>query len=305
MRICSLTPSGTEILCALGLLDEIVGVSHRCDYPPEVLGKPVVSQLLVRKPSPSSIEIDSAVHQRATSSGALYELDAGILQQLRPDLIVTQDVCEVCAVPSSLAHAVARGLLREPLVVSVTASSLADILSNIRRLGVVVQRQSEAEMLVARMEQRIRETIRIAAKAPVRPRVAFLEWLDPPWVAGNWIPELIALAGGIDGLGSLGQRSRQVDWSEIVAYQPEVLLLAPCGLSIERTLAELPRYQQREEWSALPAVRGGRVYVLDGALYSRYGPRVVDGLEALAILVHPELYPGMPPDNLARPVDSL
>lgn len=305
MRICSLTPSGTEILCALGLLDQIVGVSHRCDYPPEVVGKPAVSELLVRKVARTSAQMDAAMQQQVSSGRAVYELDTRLLRELLPDLIVTQEICEVCAVPAGLTHDVARGLVKEPLVVSLRADRLGDIIENIRRLGTVTQRRPEAEMLLSRMEERIRRVTGIAGRAPVRPRVAFLEWLDPPWVAGNWVPEMIALAGGFDGLGRAGHRSRKVDWHEVADYQPEVLLIAPCGFSIDRTIRELPHNRLWEWWSVLPAVRTGRVYVLDGALYSRYGPRTVDGLEALASLVHPDLFHGPVPEHLARAVTTI
>ena len=302
MRICSLSPSGTEILCALGLVEQLVGVSHRCDHPPEVVGKPIVSQLLVRRDAASSAAIDGAVSARQTAGHPVYALDADLVRSLQPDLIVTQEVCEVCAVPASLAEEVAKGLVREPRLVSVTASTLDDILGNIQRLGTVTGRRAEAEALVGQLRRRIAAVAEATAAASARPRVAFLEWLDPLWVAGNWTPELIALAGGVDGLGRPGQRSRKVTWPELAADAPDVLLIAPCGFTIERTLAELPRFLARPEWAELPAVRRGQVYVLDGQLYSRYGPRIVDGLEALARLLHPGLWPGPWPARLAQRV---
>ncbi len=302
MRICSLVPSGTEIICALGLTDHLVGVSHRCDYPPEVVGKPVVSQLLMRRPATTSGEIDAAIAQHQRAGHPLYDLDADLLRSLAPDLILTQEVCEVCAVPASLAEELAKGLVREPHLFSVTASTLGDILATIERLGLVTGRLAEAQALVGDLRERIARITGIAAAATTRPRVAFVEWLDPPWLAGNWIPEVVTLAGGTDGLGQPGQRSRKMTWPDLVAYQPAILVVAPCGFTIERTWQELPRHQARAEWSALPAVREGRAYVLDGMLWSRHGPRIVDGLEVLAQVIHPELFGGPLPDHLVRPI---
>jgi iron complex transport system substrate-binding protein len=299
MRICSLTPSGTEIVCALGLADQLIGVSHRCNYPPAVMGRPVVSQLLVRQAS--SGEIDTALDAFQEAGHPIYELDAALMRRLAPDVILTQEICDVCAVPASLAEELARGLAREPRLVSVTASTLEEVLGNVERLGVVTGRSAEARELLARLRGRIQRVAETAAGARTRPGVVFLEWLDPPWCAGRWTPELIALAGGTDVLGRTGQRSRKVSWSEVVASAPEIVFLSPCGFTIERTLEEVPRVTTLPEWSALPAVRAGRVYVCDGELYSRYGPRIVDGLEALARVIHPELFPGSPPGHLVRP----
>ncbi|HVC33526.1 MAG TPA: cobalamin-binding protein [Chloroflexota bacterium] len=296
MRICSLVPSGTEIVCALGLADQLVGVSHRCDYPPEVVGKPIVSNLLVKKqPSTNGVGGETTQH-------SVYELDAALVQALAPDLILTQEVCEACAVPASLAADLARGLVREPQLFSVTASTLDDILTNIARLGLVVGREEEATRLVHRSRERIERIAATAAAAEKRLRVAFFEWPDPPWLAGNWIPELIVLAGGLDRFGQAGQRTRKVDWPEIVASAPEIVFLAPCGLTIDQTVGELSKHLTRPEWSALPAFHDGRVYVLDGSLWSRHGPRIVDGLEVLAQLIHPELFPGPPPEQLVRAI---
>lgn len=302
MRICSLTPSGTEIVCALGLADELVGVSHRCDYPPEVAGKPVVSQLLVRRET--SGEIDTAIGSAAEAGHPIYELDAALVRALAPDLILTQELCEVCAVPAVLAEELARGLVREPRLISVTARTLDDILGNVERLGTLTGREAEASALLERMRQRIQRVASRAALAPARRRVAYLEWLDPPWAGGYWMPQLLALAGGEDGLGRPGQRSRKLSWPELAAYAPEVLLLAPCGFSLERTLQALSGLFARPEWSALPAVRAGRVYLLDGTLFSRYGPRVVDGLEALAGAIQPGLFPGPLPRRIIRPLSE-
>lgn len=300
MRICSLTPSGTEIVCALGLTEQLVGVSHRCNYPPEAVGKPVVSQLLVRKRT--SGEMDAAIGESQQAGHRIYELDEALVHTLAPELILIQEVCEVCAVPASLAEELAQGLVKEPRLVSVTASTLEDILDNIERLGVVTGRSAEAQALIEHLRRRIRQVAETTARAASRPRVAFLEWLDPLWVAGNWTPELIALAGGSDGLGEVGGRSRKTTWSEVVVYEPEIVFLAPCGYTIERTLEDVPRLTALPGWATLPAVAAGRVYALDGELYSRYGPRIVDGLEALAAAIHTELFPEPPPGRLVRPI---
>jgi len=296
IRICSLVPSGTEIVCALGIADQLVGVSHRCDYPPEVVGKPIVSNLLVKKP-PTANGVGGE-----TTRHSIYELDAALVQTLMPDLILTQEICEACAVPASLAEELARELIREPQLFSVTATTLDEILANIERLGTVVGRKDEAQRLVRSLRDRIDRVAATVIGATHRPRVAFFEWPDPPWLSGNWIPDLITLAGGVDPFGHAGQRTRKVEWSEIVAQEPEIVCLAPCGLSIEQTLSELPKHLKRSEWSALPAFLNGRAYVLDGSLWSRHGPRIVDGLEVLAQVIHPELFSCPPPPKLVRSI---
>lgn len=278
MRICSLSPSATEILCALGLAEQLVGVSHRCDRPAEVVGKPVVSQLLVR-------QANDADHPR-------YELDAELVRTLRPELIVTQEVCDACAVPASLAEELARGLVQEPRLVSVTAATLEDVLANIGRLGTVTGRESRARALLDDLRTRIAQVAARTRPVAARPRIAFVEWLDPLWIGGNWITELIELAGGHDALGRAGVRSAKISWTDLVAAAPDVVLISLCGLSIDETLPRLAPHRDRAEWQALPAVRDGRVLLLDGRLYSRYVPRLVDGLEALARALHPDLFPG-------------
>lgn len=278
MRICSLSPSATEILCALGLIDQLVGVSHRCDRPAEVVGKPVVSQLLIR-------QANGADHRR-------YELDAELVRTLRPELIVTQDVCDACAVPSSLAEDLARGLVQEPRLVSVTAATLEDVLANISRLGTVTGREARARALLDELRTRIARVAAVTVMAPTRPRVAFVEWLDPLWIGGNWITELIELAGGHDALGRAGVHSAKISWTDLAASAPDVVLISLCGLSIDETRPRLAPHRDRAEWRALPAVRDGRVLLLDGRLYSRYVPRLIDGLEALAPALHPDLFAG-------------
>lgn len=291
MRICSLSPSATEILCALGLVDQLVGVSHRCDRPAEVVGKPVVSQLLVR-------QANDADHPR-------YELDAELVRTLRPELIVTQEVCDACAVPASLAEELARGLVQEPRLVSVTAATLEDVLANIGRLGTVTGREAEARVLLDGLRRRIARVAARTRAVAVRPRTAFVEWLDPLWIGGNWITELIELAGGHDVLGRAGARSAKISWTDLAAAAPDVVLISLCGLSIDETLPRLGPHRDRAEWRALPAVRDGRVLLLDGRLYSRYVPRLVDGLEALAPALHPDLFPGHRVDaSLVRAVPA-
>lgn len=291
MRICSLSPSATEILCALGLAERLVGVSHRCDRPPEVVGKPVVSRLLVRQAS-------DADHPR-------YELDAELVRTLRPDLIVTQEVCEACAVPASLAEELARGLVQEPRLVSVTAATLEDVLGNISRLGAVTGREECARALLDDLRTRLAQVASRTRTVPIRPRVALVEWLDPLWLGGNWITEIIDLAGGTDVLGQAGVCSRKISWPDLAAAVPDVLLVSLCGLSIDETLPRLTPHRDRPEWRALPAVRHGRVLVLDGRLYSRYVPRLVDGLEALAPALHPDLFPGHRADtSLVRSISA-
>lgn len=303
MRICSLVPSGTEIVCALGLADSLVAVSHNCDYPPVVIDKPVVSSLLVPKNADTSAAIDAAIDGQQAAGHRLYELDADLARALALDLILTQELCEVCAVPSSLAHELASSLFRQPRVFSLQAATLGEILSNIQRLGLALGRGPEAELLVADLRGRIDRVAERSASGAVRPRVAFVEWLDPLWLAGNWIPELIELAGGTGPpLVAAGQRSLKVSWAELEAFAPEVLLVAPCGFQADRTLRELTALASRPEWQALPAVRAGRAYALDGSLWCRHGPRIAQALEVMASLIQPDLSPAPVHSALVQPV---
>lgn len=291
MRIVSLLPSATEIVCQLGLRDQLVGVTHECDYPPSVLELPKVTRTLIPREA-SSHEIDQLVRERLKSERALYSLDLPVLQALRPDLIVTQTLCEVCAVAGSEVRAAVCSLPTEPQVINLEPMSLADVFESLRLVGVATGCEARAEQVLARLNQRVTDVVTRNKQVQRPPAVMLLEWIDPPFCAGHWSPELVRLAGGREVIGVEGQASRTIEWSEIVAAQPEVLLIACCGFGIDRTLHDLPILRQHPGWSTLPCVQLQQVYVVDGSAYfNRPGPRLVDSLEILAHAVHPDLHP--------------
>ena len=296
MKIWSLLPSATEMLFALGLDDEITGVTHECDYPPQASTKPRVTFSHVDS-SRDSGDIDRQVTKRFHAGMQLYGIDEERLRSDPPDLIVTQDLCPVCAVsPSDFAgHMDSAGCSAE--VLCLNPNTLADILNDVGRIAKATGRSVEGEMLVAESSARIESVGSAIGAAPDHPRVLCLEWLDPPMPAGHWVPEMIRLAGGDDGgLIALGTPSRKLHWERLRAVEPEVIALMPCGFGPERAAREAEVLWRLDGWSSLPAVRKGRVYALDGNSYfSRPGPRVVDGLETLAHIFHPELYPKTPP----------
>lgn len=291
MRIVSLLPSATEIICALGLEDQLVGVTHECDYPPGVRRLPKVTHTLIPTEA-SSREIDRLVRERLRTNRALYTLDLPTLEALRPDLIVTQALCDVCAVAEEEVRAAACTLPGNPQVVNLEPQTLWEVVESIRQVARVVGLESQAESVIAGLKARIDAVAARSAQLDHRPRVALLEWLDPPFCSGHWNPELVRLAGGIEGLGQEGQPSRTLDWEQVVAWQPEVVFIACCGFSVERTMRDLALRSSVPGWQQVPAVRAGCVYITDGSHYfSRPGPRLVDSLEMLAHALHPDVHP--------------
>jgi iron complex transport system substrate-binding protein len=300
MRIVSLLPSATEIVCALGLEDRLVGVTHECDHPASVRRLPKVTRTLIPTEAPSA-EIDRLVRERLRTDGALYTLDLPALEALRPDLIVTQALCDVCAVAEEEVRAAACTLPGSPRVVNLEPGSLAEVLAAIRQVAEAAGVGREAEQVVAGLTARVEAVAARTEGLRHRPRVAHLEWLDPPFSSGHWGPELVRLAGGVEGLGEEGRPSRTLTWDEVVAWRPEVVFIACCGFGIERAMDDVPLLQSVPGWQDLPAVRADRVFLADGAQYfSRPGPRLVDSLEILAHALHPEVHPL--PAGLPRPV---
>lgn len=294
MRIVSLLPSSTEIICALGLTDQLAGVTHECDFPAFVQGLPKVTRTLIPAEA-SSAEIDQLVRERLRSDRALYTLDMPTLEALRPDLIVTQALCDVCAVAEDEVRAAACLLPGGPQVINLEPETLSEVFDAIRLVAEAAGVERMGAELIRRLQARTRAVASRTAILPHRPRVALLEWLDPPFSAGHWSPELVRLAGGVEGLGREGRPSRTLRWDEVIAWQPEVLFISCCGFSVARTLQDVPALQSVAGWADLPAVRAGRVYVTDGSSYfSRPGPRLVDSLEILAHTMHPEVHP-LPP----------
>lgn len=291
VRIVSLLPSATEIVCSLGLGDRLVGVSHECDYPAFVRGLPSVTRTLIPSDA-SSGEIDDLVAERMRGGQSLYTLDVPLLAQLRPDLIVTQGLCEVCAVGEGEVQAAVCALASQPRVVNLEPTSLGEVLAAIGEVGVAAGIADRAVAAVDALRRRIDAVAARSANIAERPRTILLEWIDPPFTCGHWSPELVRLAGGVEGLGREGERSRRARWEEIVAWQPEALVIACCGFDVERTLRDLPILVAQPGWSELPCVRDERVYVVDGSTYfSRPGPRLVDSLEILAHALHPDVHP--------------
>ncbi len=290
-RIVSLISSGTEILYGLGLGDRVVAVSHECDFPPEVADKPRVTVSRIDD-SAASGAIDEQVRQKSKAGEPLYGIDEAAIARLAPELIVTQAQCDVCAVKyDDVVAAVERiNPQQPPPIISLSPTSLNDILQDIRRIGQAADCRMEAEAYVAALRKRItavQSTLADLANSD-RPRTAILEWIDPPMLAGNWMPELLELAGGRCPLTIPGKHSASIEWKNIVHFDPEVIVVGPCGFDLNRTLEEARMLSGFEDWPSITAVRRGRVFAVDGnAYFNRSGPRIVDSLELLSHLLHP------------------
>ncbi|MBI4560906.1 MAG: cobalamin-binding protein [Candidatus Rokubacteria bacterium] len=305
MRIVALLPSATEIVAALGLANQLVGISHSCDYPTEVLGKPVLTRACLEPKSLESPEIDALIAERVREGRSVYELDAAGLAAADPDLILTQELCDVCAVGYRDVTLAIGELGRKPAVLSLDPCFLGDVLRDIQRVAVAAGVAERAKPLVSDLRRRIETVAERAKEAETRPRVACLEWLDPLYTAGHWVPEMVELAGGRDVLAARGEPARRIPWEQVLAAKPDVLVLMPCGFDIPRTLKELHRVTGRPSWGELPGVKAGRAYAVNGhAYYNRFGPRVVDGLEFLAHLIHPDMFPNVPPADAVIPLPA-
>ena len=299
-RIVSLLPSATEIVCALGLVDSLVGVTHECDYPPEVVGLPQLTASRISHQTLTSAEIDHAVRSQLDGHGSIYDLDEERLRALRPDLILTQELCDVCAVSyKTVEQAAARLFEGDVRVVSLEPNTITDIFSNIRTVGGLTGRETEAAQVVAELSTRLDALALVLSEVRTRPRTFVLEWLEPPYAPGHWVPEQIAFAGGDHAFGHAGLPSRTTTAEEIRAYAPERIVLAPCGYYKEEILRALDTARLPEGWQELPAVVSGEVWAVDATSYfSRPGPRVVVGAEILARIIHPELF-GAPEEHEA------
>jgi iron complex transport system substrate-binding protein len=301
MRIATLLPSATEICCALGLADEIVAVTHECDYPPEIRNRPVVVHPLVDSRVPSG-EIDARVEAAVARGEALYRIDSDTLAAARPELLITQDLCHVCALPSMDVDALTCALPPSARILRLHPHSLEDILEEILEVGAATHREGAARRIVGALRARIGR-VEAEVRGRLRVRAFCMEWLDPPFCGGHWMPELVDLAGGHEVLGQKGRPSVRVQWAEIVRAAPEVIVLTLCGFDVDRTLREVRGLETTPEWRDLGAVRAGRVYATDASSYfSRSGPRIVDGLEILAAILHPEVATWTTPPGSWAPV---
>jgi iron complex transport system substrate-binding protein len=292
MRIVSLVPHATELLFALGLGDQVIAVTHECDYPPEALELPHVTRDVLGA-GLSAAEIDAAVRERTERGEAIYELDEGALSALEPDLIVTQALCPVCAVSFQDVAKLAAKLPSKPKVISLDPHTFGETLGDVRTVAEATDRRERGIELVAEIAARI-DRVKLAVRSAGRPRVAALEWLDPVFVAGHWTPQMIELAGGEDVLGLPGEHSIAMPWETVTAAEPEIVVVMPCGYDAPRAHQEA--LEHAEELAALGARRV--VAVNASAYFSRPGPRLIDGLELLAHILHPELVPDAPGETL-------
>ncbi len=299
MRIVSLLPSTTEIVCSLGLEAALVGITHECDFPSSITSKPRLTSSRINHERMTSAEIDHAVRSQLDGHGSIYDLDEAKLRQLKPDLILTQELCEVCAVSYKTVERAARMFDTDVKVVSLEPNTIADIFDNVRLVGELTARTGEAEQLISHLNSRLDRIREATALMDQRPRTLMLEWLEPPFAPGHWVPEQVAIAGGDHAFGKAGQRSVTTTAEEIREYAPEVIVLIPCGFYKEDILRQLPSARLPEGWNDLPAVRRGEVWATDATSYFRRpGPRVVEGVEILARILHPEIF-GSPNDHQA------
>ncbi len=321
MRIVSLLPSATEIAAALGLGDQLVAVTHECDYPPEVVaGKPVVTSSLIPKttsepfdgeegdepPPPSASEIDRIVREAQASGESLYRIDIDLLREMKPDLILTQGLCDVCAVSHKAVVAAVEAVGPHIAVLDLQPTSLATVLDSFRQVGAATGREAESEVLSASVQSRWDAVREKAAKAAERPRTLLLEWPDPPFTAGHWNPELLMLANGISGPWDVaGAPSRTLTWDEINAFAPEMVVLLACGMDAYRALDESYALLDAPGWFELPAVKNGECYAVDGSAYfNRPGPRLAESAEILATILHPEIFTDMLPAYSVQRFDN-
>jgi iron complex transport system substrate-binding protein len=312
MRIVSLLPSLTEICFVLGLENDLVAVTHECDYPPATRSLPHITRTILPPDLIESVEIDRRVKAAISEGRSLYELDVDRLIELEPDLILTQDLCQVCAVSIEDVRAIAERIPSRPRVVSIEPRTLEEMLQSIGHVGELTGRNATARAVIEALRTRLARIAAYVARTEHRYRVVCLEWLDPPMVAGHWVPEMVSLAGGNDPLGIAAEPSFEVGWQQVIDARPDVMVLMPCGFDLETTVADVERLAKvhdrlPEGLEQVPAVTSGHVYAVDGSgFFNRPGPRLVSGVEILAGILHAELAATYTPSgtvdtvNLAR-----
>jgi iron complex transport system substrate-binding protein len=297
VRICSLVPAATEILFSLGLGKLVVGVTHECDWPPEAAERPAVTASLLDSGELTSAEIDRAVVEAAQDGKPLYAVDAVIWEQIDADVVVAQNLCEVCAVSTDTLDEIVSARAVDVEVVPYSPSNLDQILASIVGLGVRLDAEGAADELAGGMRRRLDRVRAALAEVETSPRVFVSEWLDPPFAAGHWVPDMVSLAGGTEVAGMSGEPSYRMRWNDVAALEPDLVVLAPCGFDLDRTISELVTLDLSANLLGTAARQESRVFAVDAnANFSRPGPRVVDGVELLAYLIHPSAYsdPGIP-----------
>lgn len=305
LRILSFLPAATEMVYALDLGDALAGVSHECDFPPAAKTKPVVVKPALALEKMTLKEIDAAVAERIGSGQNLYQVDENLLRELKPQLILTQNLCQVCGPAGNEITVALKTLSPKPEIVWMTPHSLPEILQNMRDLGKATGTEAKAEEIIAALQGRLDRVAAVTKNIARRPKVFCLEWIDPYYCCGHWVPEMVELAGGVDGLGRRGVDSVRIPWSDIAAWAPEILIVSPCGFPTKQAVEQAEQLLQQPGWSDLPAVREGRVFAVNAnAYFARPGPRVVDGVELLAHLIHPELFPWNGPAEAFQRIET-
>ena len=297
-RIVSLVPAATEIAAALGLMDDIVGVSHECDFPSETNTRPRVTKCPVHNAGLASKEIDKWLRRSLRENGTIYTIDEPLLRELRPDVILTQKLCDVCAVGYGTVARVAETLPGPPRVVNLEPSSLSDIFDDIRRIARACDVAKRAKDLVRKLSARVEVVRERAAQIAHRPRCFLMEWVDPPFCSGHWGPELVEIAGGHDPLGRKHRPSAQIDWQQVLHARPEIIVLALCGYNVDLAQRDYELLREFPGFDSLPAVRVGEIYLVNASAYfARPGPRIIDSIEILAGILHPKEFPEFAPRN--------
>ena len=299
-RIVSLLPAATEIAAALGLMDEVVGVSHECDFPNEANTRPRVTHCPVHNAGLASKEVDEWVRRALREQGTIYAIDEPLLRELRPDVILTQKLCDVCAVGYGTVARLAETLPGPPRLVNLEPTSLSDIFENIRHVAQACGVLERAEKVIANLSARVEGVRARVAHFADRPRCFLMEWVDPPFCSGHWGPELVEIAGGHDPLGRKHRPSAQIDWQEVLNAGPDIIVLALCGYDVDLARRDYELLKQFPEFASLPAARSGNIYLVNASAYfARPGPRIVDSIEILAGILHPKEFP----EFAARNVD--
>lgn len=291
-RIVSLLPAATEIAAALGLMDQVVGVSHECDFPIETTERPRVTHCPIHDAKMASREVDDWVRRALHDNGTIYTIDEPLLRKLQPDVILTQKLCDVCAVGYDTVAKLAQTLPGPPRVLNLEPTGLADIFEDVRRVADVCDVRERAKELIGDLSKRVEKVRERAATISDRPRCFLMEWVDPPFCSGHWGPELIEIVGGRDVLGRKHRPSAQIDWQQVLKVRPDIIVLALCGYDIEQARRDYQLLRQFPGFDSIPAAGTGQVYIGNASAYfSRPGPRVVDSLEILAGILHPEKFP--------------